>query len=119
MQPLISQYPVSILDDQKAHGDDGTSPGIAYIDSQDCARFIAAAATKERTVGKTITVAGPKVWSTSEVIELCEKMSGRKADVSIVPSAVLQITQAVAGCFEFSIDVAERLRFVEVNSQSQ
>merc|ERR1719215_1956199 len=54
MQPLISQYAVSILDDQKVYGDDGTSPGIAYMDSQDCARFIAAAATKERTVGKTI-----------------------------------------------------------------
>jgi len=118
MQPLISQYAVSILDDQKVYGDDGTSPGIAYMDSQDCARFIAAAATKERTVGQTITVGGPKVWATSEVIDLCEKLSGRKADVSTVPSAVLQVTQAVAGCFEFSIDVAERLRFVEVNSQN-
>jgi len=118
MQPLVSQYAVSILDDQKVYGDDGTSPGIAYMDSQDCARFIAAAATKERTVGKTITVSGPKVWSTSEVIELCEKLSGRKADISTVPSAVLQLTQIVAGCFEFTIDVAERLRFVDVNSQN-
>jgi hypothetical protein len=118
MQPLVSQYAVSILDDQKVYGDDGSSPGIAYIDSQDCARFIAAAATKERTVGQTITVGGPKAWKAEEVIKLCEKLAGRTADVEVVPSAVLQLTQAVAGCFEFSIDVAERLRFVEVSSQS-
>eukprot|EP00913_Durusdinium_trenchii_P029110 g27294.t1 len=35
MQPLISQYAVSVLDDQKVWGDDGSMPGIAYIDSQD------------------------------------------------------------------------------------
>lgn len=117
MQPLISGYAVSVLDDQKVWGDDGSSPGIAYLDSQDCARFIAAAAIKERTVGKTVTITGPKIWSTTEVIQLCEKLAGRKADVNTVSNLLLQVTQAAASSFEWSIDVAERLRFVEVNQK--
>ncbi|CAE8587194.1 unnamed protein product, partial [Polarella glacialis] len=117
MQPLVSQYACSVLDDQKVWGDDGQSPGIAYIDSQDCARMLLAAASKERTIGQTITITGPKVWSTQEVIALCEKLSGKKADVNSVSTILLQLTQGAAGCFEWSIDIAERLRFVEVNQQ--
>lgn len=119
MQPLIQQFAVNILDEQQVWGDDGTSPGIAYVDSQDAARMLAAAALKERTIGKTLTISGPKVWSTSEVIKMCEKLSGREAKVNEVQSLVLQLTQLAAGCFEWSIDIAERLRFVEVNSMSR
>jgi len=115
MQPLIPQFAFAVLDDQPVWGDDGTSPGIAYVDSQDCARFIAAAASKDRTIGQTLTVSGPKVWTTAEVIKLCEEYSGKGADVNVVPSAVLQLTQAAASSFTWGIDVAERLRFVEVN----
>mmetsp|Transcript_74425 Transcript_74425/g.192031 ORF Transcript_74425/g.192031 Transcript_74425/m.192031 type:complete len:576 (-) Transcript_74425:49-1776(-) len=117
MQPLISQYAVSVLDNQQVFGDDGSSPGIAYIDSQDCARMLVACAAKERSVGQTITLTGPKVWSASQVIQLCEKLSGRKADVSTVPNIILQLTQAAASLFMWSTDIAERLRFVEVNQQ--
>lgn len=119
MQPLISQYAVNILDDQKVWGDDGTSQGIAYIDSQDCARMIAASVNKERTVGKTLTLTGPRVWSSQEVIKLCEKLSGRKADVNIVSNSLLQATQVAAGSFQWTIDIAERLRFVEVNQAGE
>lgn len=119
MQPLITQFAVNILDEQQVWGDDGTSPGIAYVDSQDCARMVAAATLKERTIGKTLTVTGPKVWSTGEIIKMCEQLSGREAKVNEVQSLVLQLTQVAAGCFEWSIDIAERLRFVEVNSMAR
>ncbi|CAK0885285.1 unnamed protein product [Prorocentrum cordatum] len=112
-QPLIAQYAVSILDDQPVWSDEKSENGIAYIDSQDCARMIAAAVSKERTVGKTITVTGPKVWSSQSLIELCEKLSGKKADVNDVSPLVVQATAAAASCFLWSLDIADRLRFVE------
>jgi len=115
MQPLISEYAVNVLDDQKVWSDDGTSPGIAYMDSQDCARMVAAAVNKERTVGQILTLSGPKVWASRDIIKLCEKLSGRKADVNVVSNALLQLTQTAAGFFQWTVDVAERLRFVEVN----
>lgn len=117
MQPLISQYAVNVLDNQQVWEDDGTSPGTAYLDSQDCARMVLAAAAKEKTVGQTITITGPKVWNSDEVIALCEKLSGRKADRKTAPTAVLQATQNIAGLFLWGQDVAERLRFVEVTKQ--
>lgn len=117
MQPLISQYAVSVLDDQKVWGDDGSMPGIAYIDSQDVSRMMASAMIKERTVGQTLTLTGPKVWSTNDVIKLCEELSGREADVNVVSNQQMQLTMAAAGCFDWTVDVAERLKFVEVNQQ--
>jgi len=119
MQPLVSQYALSILDEQQVYADDGTSPGIAYIDSQDTARMIAAAINREKTVGQTLNVSGPQVWNTSEVIKLCEELAGREADVNTVSSLLIKLTQVAAGSFEWSADIAERLRFVEVNSASQ
>lgn len=118
MQPLISQFAVCVLDKQKIWGDDGTSPGVAYIDSQDAARMVAAAANKERTVGKTLTITGPKVWSTDGVVKLCEKLSGQEADVNQVSNLQLQATQGFFSLFQWSLDISERLRFVEVNAKS-
>lgn len=115
MQPLVQQFAVPILENEKVWGDDGTSPGIAYLDSQDCARMVAAAANKERTVGKTLTLTGPKVWGTRELIQLCEKLSGKEADVNVASLPLLQATQAFAGFFDWSAEISERLRFVEVN----
>jgi uncharacterized protein YbjT (DUF2867 family) len=112
-QPLIAQYAVSILDDQPVWSDEGSENGIAYIDSQDCARMMAAAVSKERTVGKTITVTGPKVWSSQALIELCESLSGKKAEVNDVSPLVVQATAAAASFFLWSLDIADRLRFVE------
>mmetsp|Transcript_137 Transcript_137/g.202 ORF Transcript_137/g.202 Transcript_137/m.202 type:complete len:554 (-) Transcript_137:161-1822(-) len=118
-QPLIPQFAFSILDDQEVWGDDGSTSGIAYVDSQDCARFVLAAASKDRTIGKTVTVSGPKVWSTTEVIKLCESMSGKSADVKSVPSAILKVTEIAASSFLWGIDVAERLRFAEAGRNDE
>lgn len=116
MQPLISQYALAVLEGEKVWSDDGTSPGVAYIDSQDAARMIAASVAKERTVGQTVTITGPRVWSSDDVISQCEKLSGKEADVNRVSSSSLQATMTIAGGFLWSLDIAERLRFVEVNS---
>ena len=35
-----------------------------------------------KTLGKTMTLAGPKAWTVDEVIELCEKYADARADVS-------------------------------------
>lgn len=45
---------------------------------------------RDETVGKTMTLAGPKAWTVDEVIELCEKYADAEADVSwqIHPASV-------------------------------
>jgi uncharacterized protein YbjT (DUF2867 family) len=117
-QPLIAQYATSILDDQEVWSDDNNDSGIAYIDSLDCARMITAAANKESTVGQTLTITGPKAWSAPELIELCENLSGKRADVKTVNPLVMQATAGLAKFSMWGVDIAERLQFAEVSQGS-
>lgn len=117
-QPLIGTYVVPILDEQEVYGDDGEAPGIAYLDSTDCARMIVSSMSKERTVGQTLTLTGPKVWSTNALIDLCCSKSGKEADINKVSDGLLKSAQGFTSFFKWSVDVAERLRFAEVNSQA-
>jgi hypothetical protein len=66
MQALISQYAVPILEDQSVFGTDDQTR-TAYLDTQDVARMTMAALRTDATIGKTITLAGPKAYTTSEV----------------------------------------------------
>lgn len=37
---------------------------------------------RDETLGKTMTLAGPRAWTVDEVIALCEKYADAEADVS-------------------------------------
>ena len=47
-----------------------------------------AALRSDATVGKTLTLAGPKAWTVPEVIELCEKLADERAQVTEVGCGV-------------------------------
>ncbi|CAI5487688.1 unnamed protein product, partial [Closterium sp. Naga37s-1] len=113
MQALIGQYAVPILEEQSVWGTDATTR-IAYIDSQDVARMTMAALRNEKTYRKTITLAGPRAWTTQEVIALCERLAGQDAKVTTVPVGVLKLTRKFMQLFQWSSDVADRLAFSEV-----
>jgi len=117
MQPLISQVAIPVLDDEKVWGDDGSAAGIAYMDSQDAARMVVAAVSKERTVGQTITITGPKIWKTNEVIDLCQNLSGKEAAIEVVDTKTLKLTEVASSFFKWTTDVAERLKFAEISKQ--
>lgn len=38
----------------------------------------------DKVSGKTLTLAGPKAWTTKEVIELCDKMADTNAKVGSI-----------------------------------
>lgn len=48
---------------------------------QDVARMVMAALRSDAAVGRTLPLAGPKAWSTEEVIALCEKLADCDAEV--------------------------------------
>jgi len=118
MQPLVSQYALQVLNDQTVWSDGGEGSGVAYLDSQDCARMAAAVLNRDETIGRTLLLSGPKTWTTPDVIKLCEDLSGRTADVNNVPTLVVKATQAATGFFMWTRDIAERLRFVEVTESA-
>ena len=113
MQGLISQFAIPVLESQTVWVSGVPTP-IAYMNSQDAARFSVAALTRPETVRGSFPTVGPRAWITGEITQLCEKYSGKSARVFRVPPQLLGLMQGVAGFFEASLNVAERLAFAEV-----
>ncbi|THG02554.1 hypothetical protein TEA_021257 [Camellia sinensis var. sinensis] len=113
MQGLIGQYAVPILEEKSVWGTDAPTR-IAYMDTQDIARLTFIALRNEKINGKLLTFAGPRAWTTQEVITLCERLAGQDANVTTVPVSVLRLTRQVTRLFEWTNDVADRLAFSEV-----
>lgn len=113
MQGLIGQYAVPILEDRSVWGTDA-STRIAYMDTQDIARLTLTALRSEKADRKLFTLAGPRAWTTQEVISLCERLAGQDAKVTTVPVGVLKLTRALTRWFQWTNDAADRLAFSEV-----
>ncbi|KAG6570984.1 Protein HIGH CHLOROPHYLL FLUORESCENCE PHENOTYPE 244, chloroplastic, partial [Cucurbita argyrosperma subsp. sororia] len=113
MQGLIGQYAVPILEEKSVWGTDAPTR-IAYMDTQDIARLTFIALRNENINGKLLTFAGPRAWTTQEVITLCERLAGQDANVTTVPVSVLRFTRQLTRFFEWTNDVADRLAFSEV-----
>ncbi|KAG0617571.1 hypothetical protein M758_5G199900 [Ceratodon purpureus] len=113
MQGLIGQYAVPVLEDKSVWGTDAPTR-IAYMDTQDVARLTLTALRNEKAEKKTMTLAGPRAWTTQEVISLCERLAGQDAKVTTVPVGVLKTTRLLTRLFQWTTDVADRLAFSEV-----
>jgi uncharacterized protein YbjT (DUF2867 family) len=113
MQGLISQFAIPVLENQTVWVSGSPTP-IAYMNSQDAARFAVAALGRPQTVRQAFPMVGPRAWITGEITQLCEKYSGKAARVIRVPPALLALTQGLANFFEASLNVGERLAFAEV-----
>ncbi|MCP9931888.1 NAD(P)H-binding protein [Cyanobium sp. AMD-g] len=113
MQGLISQFAIPVLESQTVWVSGAPTP-IAYMNTQDVARFAVAALERPETIRQAFPVVGPRAWITGEITQLCEKYSGREARVFRVPPVLLGLMQSVTGFFEASLNVAERLAFAEV-----
>ncbi|EOA16670.1 hypothetical protein CARUB_v10004859mg [Capsella rubella] len=115
MQGLIGQYAVPILEEKSVWGTDAPTR-VAYMDTQDIARLTLIALRNEKINGKLLTFAGPRAWTTQEVITLCERLAGQDANVTTVPVSVLRVTRQLTRFFQWTNDVADRLAFSEVLS---
>ncbi len=117
-QGLIGQYAIPILDNQAVWVMESASP-IAYMDTQDIARFAINAVSRSATENQTFDIAGPKAWSPNEIVQLCERLSGREAKVRNTPVKLLRNVQKVARVFQWGWNIADRLAFTEVVASGQ
>lgn len=113
MQGLISQYAIPILDNQAVWVTNQTSP-IAYMDTQDIAKFAVRALSVPETSNQVFPVVGTRPWTPQEIIDLCERLSGEKAKVTRMPLAVLRGFRRLVRFFQWGWNVADRLAFAEV-----
>ncbi len=113
LQGLIGQYAIPILEKQAVWVTGESSP-IAYMDTQDVAKFAIAALTNPATEHKAFPVVGNRAWGTREIIKVCERLSGQEAKVTQVPLVLIRVVEKAARFFQWSWNVADRLTFAEV-----
>ncbi len=113
MQGLIGQYGIPILEKQPVWVTGKSSP-IAYMDTQDIAKFAIRALSVPETEKQSFPVVGTRAWGAEEIINLCEKLSDRDAKVTRMPLALLRTVQNFLRFFQWGWNVADRLAFTEV-----
>ena len=117
-QGLIEQYAIPILENLPIWvTNENTS--IAYMDTQDIAKFTMRALQIPQTINQTFFLSGLKSWVSSEIITLCEQLAGQTAKVQRVPLIVLKLISNFFGFFEGGQNISDRLAFVEIlNSEN-
>lgn len=118
MQGLIGQYAIPILEKQTVWVMGNSSP-IAYMDTQDIARFAVAALGNPETANRTFPVVGAKAWGAYDIVRLCERLSGREAKISRMPLGLLEAVQKTARFFQWGWNLADRLAFTQVIASGQ
>lgn len=113
MQGLIGQYAIPILDNQ-AVWVTGESAPIAYMDTQDIAKFAVRTLSNAETENQTFPVVGTRAWQSDEIVQLCERLSGQQAKVTRMPLGLLRAVRRVTRFFQWGWNVADRLAFAEV-----
>lgn len=113
MQGLIGQYGIPILENQPVWVTGDSSP-VAYMDTQDVAKFAIRALSVPETEKQSFPVVGTRAWSAEEIISLCERLSGKDARVTRMPINLLRTVQRILRFFQWGWNVADRLAFTEV-----
>ncbi len=113
MQGLIGQIAIPVLENQTVWVSE-TPTAVAYMNTQDVARFAVAALERPETIRRSFPVVGPKAWTSEEIVQFCEKSSSKTAKVIRVSSFLIGLSQRVVSFFQPTVNVAERLAFAEV-----
>lgn len=113
LQGLIGQYAIPVLDNQAVWITGDSSP-IAYMDTQDVAKFAVRAIEIPETQNKSFPVVGTRAWGGYEIIRLCERLSGKDAKIATLPLGFLRGVRRVVRFFQWGWNVADRLSFTEV-----
>jgi uncharacterized protein YbjT (DUF2867 family) len=112
-QGLIGQYAIPVLEGQSVWVT-GESTPIAFMDTQDIARFALQALKQDATQGNAYDIAGPRAWTPEAITELCKGLSGKEPKIVRIPIGLLKAVQNIVGFFEWGWNSADRLAFTEV-----
>lgn len=113
MQGLIGQYAVPILDNQAVWITGDSSP-IAYMDTQDVAKFAVRALEVPETENQEYPIVGTRAWGAYEIIRLCEGLAGKDAKIARLPLGFLRGIRGFLRFFQWGWNVSDRLAFTEV-----
>nr|QUE28616.1 Ycf39 [Porphyrostromium japonicum] len=117
-QGLINQYAIPILEDRSIWVTKKSAP-IGYMDTQDVAKFAIRSLSLASAENQSFSLAGPKTWTSQEIILLCEKLGGKKAKVTQVSILILQFLKLSTRFFQWTWNISDRLAFTELLTSQQ
>lgn len=112
-QGLIQQYALPILDRQSIWVTK-ESQALPYIDTQDIAKYTIKSLALQAAQNQTFPLVGASKWTSIEIIELCEKLSGQKSRTSNIPMFFLFFLRYFAKLFQWTLNISERLAFANL-----
>jgi uncharacterized protein YbjT (DUF2867 family) len=116
-QGLISQYALPVLENETIWLPTD-SASLAYLDTQDAAKAVVQTFNNSTYDNKTVSLIGEKYWTPKEIIQLCERLSGKTAKISYIPVIAFSLLRAFFRLFEFTWNIADRLQFGEIINDS-
>nr|QCI06334.1 hypothetical protein [Dictyurus purpurascens] len=116
-QGLITQYAVPILD-QKSVWITGESASMSYINSQDVAKIVVKSLSITESKNKILPLVGRYSWTSLEIISLCEKLCGKRANTIKISVGILRLLKLITRMFQWSWNISERLAFIEILSEN-
>jgi len=112
-QGLISQYALPILENETIWLPGDSAP-IAYLDTQDAAKAVVQNLNNSAYDKKAVSLIGEKFWTSKEIVELCERLSGKTANISYIPFIAFSFLRRLFRFFESTWNIADRLQFGEI-----
>ena len=116
-QGLISQYALPVLENQTIWLP-GDSTSTAYIDTQDAAKAVIETLNSDTYTNRSVSLIGEKFWTPKEIIQLCERLSGKTAKLSYIPTIAFGFLKQFFRFFEFTWNIADRLQFGEIQNDA-
>jgi len=116
-QGLISQYALPILENQTIWLPGNSAP-VAYLDTQDAAKIVVQTLNSPECQNKKVSLIGEKFWTSKEIIQICERLSGKTAKISYIPTIAFGLLRRFFRLFEFTWNIADRLQFGEISNNS-
>jgi uncharacterized protein YbjT (DUF2867 family) len=114
-QGLISQYALPVLEGETVWLPGDSAP-LAYIDTQDAAKAVIQSLKKPEYDKKSVSLIGEKFWTPKEIIKICERLSGKTANISFIPVFAFGLLRRFFRLFEFTWNIADRLQFGEIST---
>lgn len=116
-QGLIAQYAIPILEQQTIYTTQD-SVLTTYLDTRDiaklCTKMLIIDSELKNEKEKILKLEGQKKWNSSEIIRVCEEISGQSAKISFTPLALLSFVKNLMGLSKWTWDIQDRLAFSEL-----